>query len=52
MPMHGSMCVSARSIDANAGEKTRGARSRRMMLEETDSATIVGCRQFREAGSE
>jgi hypothetical protein len=46
------MCVSARNFGGDAGEKTRGACSQEIMLEETDSAANVGCRQFREARSE
>jgi len=46
------MCVPARGIDGDAGDVTRGVCGRGMMLEETDSAANVGCRQFREAQSE
>ena len=50
--MRGSMCVPMRTIAGDAGDDTRGASDRQKMLEETDSATNVGCRQFRKARSE
>jgi hypothetical protein len=40
------------TITGEAGDETRGASGRQKMLEETDSATNVGCRQFRKARSE
>ena len=50
--MRGSMCVLMRTIAGIAGDDPRGASGRQKMLEETDSATNVGCRQFRKARSE
>lgn len=50
--MRGSMCVPMGSIAGIAGDVPRGASDRQEMLEETDSATNVGCRQFRKARSE
>jgi hypothetical protein len=35
-----------------AGDETRGASDRQKMLEETDSATNLGSRQFRKARGE
>ena len=52
MPMRGSMCVLKRTIAGIAGDDTPGAIGRQKMLEETDSATNVGGRQFRKARSE
>jgi hypothetical protein len=46
------MCVPRGTIAGIAGDETRGACGRQKMLEETDSATNVGCRQFRKARSE
>jgi hypothetical protein len=51
MPMRGSMCVPMRSIAGITGDDPRGACGRQKMLEETDSATNVGCRQFGRAQS-
>ena len=53
--MRGSMCVPMGTIAADAGDETRGAsgrQNRQKMLEETDSATNLGSRQFREARGE
>jgi hypothetical protein len=50
--MRGSMCVPMRTIAGITGDDTRGASDRQKMLEETDSATNVGSRQFRKARSE
>jgi hypothetical protein len=46
------MCVPVRTIAGIAGDETRGASSRQKMLEETDSATNLGSRQFRKARGE
>ena len=48
-PMRGSMCFPARGHRRHAGDEIRGALRSGKMLEETDSATNVGCRQFRKA---
>jgi hypothetical protein len=50
--MRDSMRVATRVIARVAGDDARGAIGRQEMLEETDSATNVGCRQFRKARSE
>ena len=51
MAMRGSMCVPTRSSPARQRCHS-GAIGRQKMLDETDSATNVGCRQFRKARSE
>ena len=50
--MRGSMCIPTRVIAGNGSDATRGAIGRQKVLDETDSATNVGCRQFRKARSE
>ena len=50
--MRGSMCIPMGTIVGIAGDETRGASGRQYMLEETDSATNLGSRQFRKARSE
>jgi hypothetical protein len=52
MSMRGSMYVAMGTIAGIVGDETRGASGRQNMLEETDSATNLGSRQFREARSE
>ena len=52
LAMRGSMCVPMGTIAGIGGDETRGASGRQKMLEETDSATNLGSRQFREARSE
>jgi hypothetical protein len=47
--MRGSMCVPMGTIAGDTSDETRGASGRQKMLEETDSATNLGSRQFREA---
>jgi hypothetical protein len=49
MSMRGSMCVAMGTIAGIAGDEPRGASGRQKMLEETDSATNLGSRQFRRA---
>jgi hypothetical protein len=46
------MCVLKRTIVGIAGDDAPGAIGWQKVLEETDSATNVGCRQFRKARSE
>ena len=50
--MRGSMCIPMGTIAGIAGDETCGASERQKMLEETDSATNLGSRQFREARGE
>ena len=50
--MRGSMCIPMGTIVGIAGDETRGASDRQKMLEETDSATNLGSRQFRKARGE
>ena len=50
--MRGSMCVLKRTIASDPGDDPHSAIGWQKMLEETDSATNVGCRQFRKARSE
>ena len=52
LAMRGSMCVSMGTIAGNASDETRGTSGRQKMLEETDSATNLGSRQFRKARGE
>lgn len=51
-PKQGSMCLPERGIEGDAVDVIRDACGQEEMLEDTDSATSVGCRQFREALSE
>jgi hypothetical protein len=50
--MRGSMCVPMGTIAGIGGDETRGASGRQKVLEETDSATNLGSRQFGEARGE
>jgi hypothetical protein len=50
--MRGSMCVPMGIVAGIAGDETRGMSGRQKMLEETDSATNLGSRQFRKARGE
>jgi hypothetical protein len=46
------MCVLRRTNAGIVGDYPPGAIGRQKALEETDSATNLGCRQFRKARSE
>jgi hypothetical protein len=46
------MCIPMGTIAGIDGDKTRGASGRQKMLDETDSATNLGSRQFRKARGE
>ena len=50
--MRGSMCVPMGTIAGIVGDEARGVSGRQKMLEETDSATNLGSRQFRKARGE
>jgi hypothetical protein len=50
--MRGSMCVLMGIVAGIASDETRGTSGRQKMLEETDSATNLGSRQFRKARGE